>query len=99
LVVSETPEVIVWAGRYPSPAGRVKTDCWDGVGCGTGAGTFVSPAVLLGDRLKGMYRFLAAEGDGLFPDGCFADLYRVSRRGRPTVPAPSVAHGDGVAGP
>src|SRR5215211_639847 len=48
---------------------------------------FESPAVLLGDRLKGVYRLLAEHGDRLFPDGYFADLYKVSRLGRPTVPA------------
>jgi hypothetical protein len=43
--------------------------------------------LLLGDRLKGLYRFLAEHGERLFPDGYFADLYGGSRRGRPTVPA------------
>ena len=34
-----------------------------------------------------MYRLLAEQGDRLFPDDYFADLYKDSRRGRPTVPA------------
>src|SRR5829696_2398259 len=48
---------------------------------------FESPAVLLGDRLRGVYRLLATEGDRLFPDDYFADLYKNSKLGRPTVPA------------
>ena len=48
---------------------------------------FESPGVLLGDRLRGVYRLLAEHGDRLFPDDYFADLYKVSRLGRPTVPA------------
>src|SRR4051812_50009908 len=48
---------------------------------------FEIPAVLLGERLRGIYRLLAVEGDRLFPDDYFADCYRRSRLGRPTVPA------------
>jgi Transposase DDE domain/Transposase domain (DUF772) len=48
---------------------------------------FEDPRQLLGDRLKGIYRFLAGFGDRLFPDDYFADMYKESRRGRPTVPA------------
>jgi hypothetical protein len=48
---------------------------------------FESPVVLLGGRLKGVYRLLAEHGDRLFPDNYFADLYKESRLGRPTVPA------------
>jgi hypothetical protein len=48
---------------------------------------FEDPRELLGDRLKGIYRFLAEYGQRLFPDHYFADLYRDSQRGRPTVPA------------
>jgi Transposase DDE domain/Transposase domain (DUF772) len=48
---------------------------------------FETPAVLLGERLRGIYRLLASEGDRLFPDGYFADCYTTSRWGRPTVPA------------
>jgi hypothetical protein len=48
---------------------------------------FETPAVLLGERLRGIYRLLAVEGDRLFPDDYFADCYTRSRRGRPTVPA------------
>jgi hypothetical protein len=43
--------------------------------------------VLLGERLRGIYRLLAVEGDRLFPDDYFADCFRSSRLGRPTVPA------------
>ena len=48
---------------------------------------FENPRDLLGDRLKGVYRLLADEGHRLFPDDYFADCYKDSRRGRPTVPA------------
>jgi len=50
---------------------------------------FENPREILGDRLRegSIYRLLADHGDGLFPDGYFADLYKVSTRGRPTVPA------------
>jgi hypothetical protein len=48
---------------------------------------FENPRELLGDRLKGIYRLLADEGDRLFADDYFADCYTDSRRGRPTVPA------------
>jgi IS5 family transposase len=48
---------------------------------------FEDPGQLLGDRLRGIYRFLADFGGRLFPDDYFADMYKESRRGRPTVPA------------
>lgn len=48
---------------------------------------FETPRELLGDRLRGVYRLLADFGARLFPDGYFADLYKDSARGRPTVPA------------
>ena len=48
---------------------------------------FEDPRLLLGDRLKGIYLFLAVHGDVLFPDDYFADLFKGSSRGRPTVPA------------
>ena len=35
---------------------------------------FEGPAELLGERLRGVYQFLADHGDVLFPDGYFADL-------------------------
>jgi IS5 family transposase len=50
---------------------------------------FDDPAALLGDRLApgSLYRFLSDEGDRLFGDDYFADLYKASPKGRPTVPA------------
>src|SRR5205823_12385493 len=48
---------------------------------------FEDPRQLLGPRLRGIYRFLTDYGGRLFPDDYFADLYKDSRRGRPTVPA------------
>jgi len=48
---------------------------------------FENPRELLGDRLKGVYRFLAEHGERVFPVDYFADCYKDSRRGRPTIPA------------
>jgi hypothetical protein len=50
---------------------------------------FENPREILGDRLRegSIYRLLADEGDGLFGDDYFADLYTESARGRPTIPA------------
>jgi hypothetical protein len=50
---------------------------------------FDNPRELLGERLRegSVYRLLADEGDRMFPDGYFADLYLASARGRPTIPA------------
>jgi hypothetical protein len=48
---------------------------------------FENPGEILGDRLKGVYRLLADEGHRVFPDDYFADCYKESARGRPTVPA------------
>jgi len=52
-----------------------------------GQARFDDPGVLLGDRLKGIYRFLAEHGERIFGVDYFADLYKDSRLGRPTVPA------------
>lgn len=50
---------------------------------------FESPRELLGDRLRegSIYRLLADHGHRLFGDDYFADQYKSSPRGRPTVPA------------
>jgi len=48
---------------------------------------FEDPRELLGDRLQGIYLFLADYGDVLFPGDYFADLFKDSSRGRPTVAA------------
>ena len=47
---------------------------------------FENPRELLGDRLKGVYRLLADHGDRIFPVDYFADLYKRSVLGRPTIP-------------
>lgn len=47
--------------------------------------------MLLGARLRGVYRLLAEHGSVLFGDDYFVDLFKVSRKGRPTVPARLVA--------
>ena len=52
---------------------------------------FDNPALLLGDRLRGIYRLLADEGHRLFPDDYFADMFTTSVKGRPTIPARVVA--------
>lgn len=70
---------------------------WVGETCGVALGSvsgqarFENPREVLGDRLIGLYRFLADEGHRLFGDDYFADLYERSRLGRPTVPARVVA--------
>ena len=50
---------------------------------------FENPREILGDRLRvgSIYRLLADEGDRLFRDDYFSNLYTRSVRGRPTVPA------------
>ncbi len=48
---------------------------------------FENPRELLGERLRGVHRLLADHGHRLFPDDYFADCYKSSRLGRPTVPA------------
>jgi Transposase DDE domain/Transposase domain (DUF772) len=50
---------------------------------------FDNPRDLLGDRLRdgSIYRLLADVGDELFGEDYFADLYKVSMLGRPTIPA------------
>jgi len=48
---------------------------------------FENPRALLGDRLRGIYRLLADHGETIFPHDYFADCYKDSARGRPTVPA------------
>ncbi|MFN2504500.1 MAG: transposase, partial [Acidimicrobiales bacterium] len=50
---------------------------------------FENPREILGDRLRegSLYRLLADTGDRLFGDDYFADLYKRSPLGRPTVPA------------
>lgn len=57
------------------------------LGSVSGQVRFENPREVLGDRLTGLYRFLAVDGDRLFGDDYFADLYTRSRLGRPTVPA------------
>jgi hypothetical protein len=54
---------------------------------------FDDAAGLLGDRLApgSVYHLLAGEGQRLFPDDYFADLFLDSAKGRPTVPARVVA--------
>lgn len=48
---------------------------------------------MLGEQLPagGLYRLLADEGHRLFGDDYFADLFAATRRGRPSVPARTVA--------
>jgi Transposase DDE domain/Transposase domain (DUF772) len=61
------------------------------LGSVSGQARFDNPRAVLGDRLAGLYRFLADEGERLFGDDYFSDLYTRSRLGRPTVPARVVA--------
>jgi len=63
------------------------------LGRGGRQGSFDDVALLLGEQLAvgGVYRLLAEHGDALFGDGYFADLFKRSPLGRPTVPARMVA--------
>ena len=63
------------------------------IGAAVKQGQFEDAAVVLGDRLRvgSLYRLLADEGHRLFPDDYFADLFAVTPRGRPTIPARTVA--------
>ncbi|HEV8115876.1 MAG TPA: IS1182 family transposase [Acidimicrobiales bacterium] len=63
------------------------------IGAAVKQGQFEDAALVLGDRLKAgsLYRLLAEEGHRLFPDDYFADMFVATPRGRPTVPARTVA--------
>ena len=65
----------------------VRQDGGVALGSVSGQARFENPREVLGDRLTGLYRFLADEGHRVFDDDYFADLYMRSRLGRPTVPA------------
>jgi hypothetical protein len=56
-------------------------------------GRFDDVMLLVGDQLPGgsIYRLLAEHGAALFGDEYFADLFKRSTLGRPTVPARVVA--------
>ena len=56
-------------------------------------GSFDDAALLLADQLaeRSVYRLLAEHGDALFGDDYFADLFKRSPLGRPTVPARTIA--------
>lgn len=64
-----------------------------GIGTATRQASFEDAARFLGDALPAgsLYRLLADTGLALFPDDYFADLYAATTRGRPTVPARTVA--------
>ncbi len=51
----------------------VEQACVVALGTAPVAQRFDDPVVLLGDRLKGVYRLLAGHGATLFPDEYFAD--------------------------
>jgi Transposase DDE domain/Transposase domain (DUF772) len=63
------------------------------LGRSDGQARFDDAGMLLGEQLKpgSVYRLLAEHGDELFGDEYFADVFTVSRLGRPTVPARTVA--------
>jgi Transposase DDE domain/Transposase domain (DUF772) len=73
-------EVLAFSGGFRQDGGVA-------LGSVSGQARFENPREVLGDRLTGLYRFLADEGHRLFGDDYFADLYFRSRLGRPTVPA------------
>jgi hypothetical protein len=83
----------VWLGRVgrgdpPRPLG-LKTDSGMALGAAVVEQRFETPAELLGDRLRegSIYKLLADEGEVMFGDDYFADLYSASALGRPTIPA------------
>jgi hypothetical protein len=59
----------------------------------TRQGSFDDVLLLVGDQLAdgSIYRLLAEHGGALFGDDYFADLFKRSTLGRPTVPARVVA--------
>jgi hypothetical protein len=63
------------------------------LGCENRQGRFDDVLLLVGDQLPegSIYRLLAEHGGALFGDEYFADLFKRSRLGRPTVPARVVA--------
>lgn len=63
------------------------------LGCEDRQGRFDDVMLLVGDQLAGgsVYRVLAEHGAALFGDEYFADLFKRSTLGRPTVPARVVA--------
>ncbi len=63
------------------------------IGAAVKQGQFDDAAALLGERLApgSIYRLLADEGHRLFPDTYFADLFVDTPRGRPSIPARTVA--------
>ena len=63
-------------------------------------GRFDDVMLLVGDQLPegSVYRLLGEHGGALFGDEYFADLFKHSPRGRPTVPARVGGHGDAAAG-
>jgi hypothetical protein len=63
------------------------------LGCEDRQGRFDDVMLLVGDQLVqgSVYRLLAEHGDALFSDEYFADLFKRSALGRPTVPARVVA--------
>lgn len=64
-----------------------------GIGAAVRQSSFEDAARFLGDAMPvgSLYRLLATDGLTLFPDDYFADLYAATSRGRPTVPARTVA--------
>ena len=62
------------------------------IGRGDRQGRFDDAVLVLGEELEpgSVYRLLAEHGDALFGEEYFADLFKRSRLGRPTVPARTV---------
>jgi hypothetical protein len=68
-------------------------DRYVALGCEDRQGRFDDVMLLVGDQLVqgSVYRLLAEHGDALFGDEYFADLFKRSALGRPTVQARVVA--------
>src|SRR6185369_14849181 len=78
-----------WVGLV----GVCHEDRYVALGCEDRQGRFDDVMLLVGDQLVqgSVYRLLADHGDALFSDEYFADLFKRSALGRPTVPARVVA--------
>jgi hypothetical protein len=65
------------------------------LGCENRQGRFDDAMLLVGDQLPvgSVYRLLAEHGGALLGEEYFADLFKRSALGRPTVPARVVAMG------
>ena len=92
--VSDAADLVARSRRgWPGLARVCHEDRCVALGCENRQGRFDDVMLLVGDQLVqgSVYRLLAEQGDALFGDEYFADLFTRSSLGRPTVPARVVA--------